>query len=92
MDSKSEKVGKKSISKLAGKSLIELTRELEKVKVIKEDLKKHMYQEQQGDIDYVLYSKTEAEMSYEEQISFLSRQENEIMARIEELENGSKKH
>lgn len=77
----------KPISRLAGKSLIELTKELQKVRLEKGKLVMKNYSEEQNGIMLTLYGKnSDKELA---RLAELNKMEAELMARIEEMKNAT---
>ncbi|MBR3180542.1 hypothetical protein IKF63_00485 [Candidatus Saccharibacteria bacterium] len=73
------------LSQLAGKPLLELVKELKKVKLEKNEVVKEVYSENQNGIDYMLYLKLNPEAR--EKLEFLTKQERVLEERIKELKN-----
>lgn len=83
---KSEKPTK-SVSRLAGKSLIELTKELQKVRLEKGELVMENYSEEQNGTVLTLYGKNSEEKLA--RLAELGKLEVELMTRIEGMKNAT---
>lgn len=85
---KMEMKKKKPISRLAGKSLIELTKELQKVRLEKGEIIAKNYSEEQNGITLALYGVVH-DLEAQKRLDELIKLENELMVRIEELKNAT---
>ena len=80
---------KKPISRLAGKSLIELTKELQKVRLEKDEIIMKNYSEEQNGVTLALYGVVVHDLETRKRLDELTELENKLTARIEEMKNAA---